>query len=82
MLNIDRQELQVTLQELYQAIYNHEQWSKDLNRSIICRLPYDNRDIADDAHRQCRFGQWYYGSPLQAPRDRPALRYRRSAPKR
>ena len=27
-------------------------------RSIICRLPVDNRDMGDDAHRQCRFGQW------------------------
>jgi len=73
MLNISRQELQGTLQQLDQAIYNHEQWSKDIARSIICRLPYDNRDIADDAHRQCRFGQWYYGNPPQALRDHPAF---------
>ena len=73
MQNIDRQELQMTMQQLDQAIYNHEQWAKDLIRSIICRLPYDNRDIADDAHRQCRFGQWYYGNPPQALRDHPAF---------
>jgi diguanylate cyclase len=73
MLNITRQELQATLQQLEQAIYNHEQWSKDIARSIICRLPYDNRDIADDAHRHCRFGQWYYGSPPQALRDHSAF---------
>lgn len=73
MLNIGRQELQATLQQLDQAIYNHEQWCKDLLRSIICRLPHDIRDIADDAHRQCRFGQWYYGSRPQALRDHPAF---------
>ncbi|MBA3005606.1 MAG: diguanylate cyclase [Proteobacteria bacterium] len=73
MLNIGKQELQATLQQLDQAIYNHEQWSKDLARSIICRLPYDNRDIADDAHHQCRFGQWYYGNRPQALRDHPAF---------
>lgn len=71
--NIGRQELQVTLQQLEQAIYNHEQWAKDLTRSIICRLTFDNRDMGDDAHRQCRFGQWYYGSPPQALREHPAF---------
>lgn len=73
MLNIGRQDLQATLQQLDQAIYNHEQWFRDLIRSIICRLPFDNRDIADDAHRQCRFGQWYYGTAPQALRDHPAF---------
>jgi diguanylate cyclase (GGDEF)-like protein len=73
MLNISRKEVQGTLQQLDQAIYNHEQWSKDIARSIICRLPYDNRDIADEAHRQCRFGQWYYGNPPQALLDHPAF---------
>lgn len=73
MLNIGKQELQTTLQQLDQAIYNHEQWLKDLTRSIICKLPYDNRDIADDAHRHCRFGQWYYGNTPQALRDHPAF---------
>jgi len=68
MLNIDHQELQSTLQQLDQAIYNHEQWSKDLIHSIICRVPTDIRDSAEDAHRQCRFGQWYYGNPPQAIR--------------
>ncbi len=74
MLNsIEMHELQSTLQQLDQAIYNHEQWSKDLTRTIICRLPYDNRDVADDAYRHCRFGQWYYLSPPQALRDHPAF---------
>ncbi len=73
MLNIDRQELQEALQQLDQAIYNHNQWSKNLTRSIICKLPYDNRDIKEDAHRQCRFGQWFYGNPPQALREHPAF---------
>lgn len=73
MLNFDRKELQSTLQQLDQSIYNHEQWSKDLVRTIICRLSYDNRDISEDAHRQCRFGQWYYGSPPQALLGHPSF---------
>lgn len=74
MHNVSKQELQDTLQQLNQAIYNHEQWSKDLIRSMICRLPYDNRDIADDAHHHCRFGQWYYGTPPQAFLDHSAFK--------
>lgn len=73
MLNVDKKGLQMTLQQLDQAIYNHEQWFTNLSRSIICRLPYDNRDIADDAHHQCRFGQWYYGNPPEALRDHPGF---------
>ncbi len=60
MFNASPEELQAALQQLEQAIYNHEQWHKELNRTLICRLPHDRRDVAADAHRQCRFGQWYY----------------------
>lgn len=60
MFNASPEELQAALQQLEQAIYNHDQWYKELNRALICRLPHDRRDVADDAHRQCRFGQWYY----------------------
>jgi diguanylate cyclase len=59
MIDIPNEELQAALQELGQAIYNHEQWYKDLTRTLLCRLPYDRRDVVEDSHRQCRFGQWY-----------------------
>jgi len=69
MIDIPNEDLQVVLRELGQAIYNHEQWHKELTRTLFCRLPYDRRDVAQDAHRQCRFGQWYYSQatePLRA----------------
>jgi diguanylate cyclase (GGDEF)-like protein len=53
---------QEALQQLKQALYSHEQWHKDIIRFVACRLPYDKRDILADAHRQCRFGQWYYST--------------------
>ena len=71
MFDID--DLQAALKELGQATYNHEQWHKDLTRVLVCHLPYDQRDVADDAHRQCRFGQWYYGSGVSRFRDHPAF---------
>jgi diguanylate cyclase len=54
------------LQELARALDNHEQWHRDLTRTIVCGLPHDPRDVADDAHRQCRFGHWYYGNASPA----------------
>ncbi len=59
---IDGEDLERVLQELTQALYDHEQWHEELTRTIICRLPHAPRDVADDAHRHCRFGQWCYGS--------------------
>jgi diguanylate cyclase len=64
---------QATLQQLSQGIYNHEQWHKDLLRALSCRLPHDLRDVAEDAHRQCRFGQWYYGVADPVLLDNPAF---------
>ncbi len=71
MFDVD--DLQAALKELGQATYNHEQWHKDLTRVLVCHLPYDQRDVAVDAHRHCRFGQWYYGSGVSRFHDYPAF---------
>jgi len=60
MLNITHDDLQSVLLQLDQAIYNHNQWYESLLRNLVCRLPYDSRDVEKDAHQKCRFGQWYY----------------------
>lgn len=52
--------LQQYVAALEQALYNHAQWHKDLIRTLICRLQPDKHDIQDNAHQECRFGQWYY----------------------
>ncbi|WP_374653032.1 diguanylate cyclase [Dongia sp.] len=52
--------MRTALKELEQASYNHDQWAEMLYSTLICRLSPDQRDIAEDAHRLCRFGQWYY----------------------
>lgn len=71
MADID--DLQLARTELDQAIYNHDQWHRELSRVLICRLPYDQRDVAADAHRQCRFGQWYYNSGRNHLHGHPAF---------
>ena len=60
MYRINREKLQAIIRELDQAMYNHNHWYQDIIRSIVCQLTFDHRDLADDAHHQCAFGQWYY----------------------
>lgn len=60
--HISNEQLHAALKALEQAVYNHEQWAEALNGTLICRLPPDQRDLSHDAHRLCRFGQWYYES--------------------
>lgn len=55
-------ELQKISFELDQALYNHQQWHKDLIRTLACRSSYDKHDIIPNSYKECRFGQWYFGS--------------------
>jgi diguanylate cyclase (GGDEF)-like protein len=58
--NLPDEQIRKALKELEQATHNHDQWAEMLFGTLICRLPPDERDISPDAHRRCRFGQWYY----------------------
>ncbi|MCJ7765575.1 MAG: diguanylate cyclase [Thiovulaceae bacterium] len=60
MLTMSRELLQSTLSELDQAVYDHDQRYKELMRSVVCKIPPDQHELSEDAHRNCRFGQWYY----------------------
>ena len=50
------------LDELKHAVDHHDQWTRQLGRTLACRLPPDPADLATDAHLQCRFGRWYHGA--------------------
>jgi len=60
MLSMDPAALRKSLEQLEQAVHDHAHWHENLIRSIICRLPCDPNDLEQNAHRECRFGQWYY----------------------
>lgn len=60
--HLDDEQMRIALKELEQATYNHDQWAETLYGTIICRLTPDERDMSEDAHHACRFGQWYYKS--------------------
>lgn len=73
MLNITHDDSRIVILQLDQAIYNHNQWHDSLLRTLVCRLPYDSRDVEKDAHRNCRFGQWYYNHPPHELRNHPSF---------
>jgi diguanylate cyclase len=60
--SMSSEQMRAAVTELDQALYNHEQWSETLYATLACHLPPDERDLAEGAHRKCRFGQWYYGT--------------------
>lgn len=72
-------EMHLALDALNQALANHDRWHEELTRTLICRLPPDQRDTEDDAHRHCRFGQWLYGPGNQHLGQHPALKEIESA---
>jgi diguanylate cyclase (GGDEF)-like protein len=55
-----REELQIILGQLEQALHSHIQWHNALIRTLICKLPGDIHDIKPRAFHECLFGQWYY----------------------
>ena len=72
-LNITHDDSRIVVLQLDQAIYNHNKWYESLLRTLVCRLPYDGRDVEKDAHRKCRFGQWYYNHPPHELRNHPGF---------
>jgi diguanylate cyclase (GGDEF)-like protein len=60
MLKMDPATSRKALDQLEHAALDHDQWHENLLRTIVCGLPRDPRDVADDAHLHCQFGRWYY----------------------
>jgi diguanylate cyclase (GGDEF)-like protein len=73
ILDMAHNDLREILLQLDQSIYNHNQWYESLLRTIICHLSYDSRDVENDAHRKCRFGQWYYKRASHELRNHPGF---------
>ena len=73
MHRISREELNAILHQLDQAIRNHEEWFESLNRQMVCHIPFDLRNIRDDAYRECQFGQWLYQYANPHLQEHPAF---------
>lgn len=73
MFKLEQNEIQAVLLQLDQAVYHHTQWYDSITRTLVCRLPHDHRDEARNAHRHCRFGQWYYGGAPDSLHKHPGF---------
>ena len=73
MFEVSHKELDSILVQIEQAIDNHDQWHRQLVRTLICKLQPDERDLAEDSHTQCRFGQWYYEHSNPSLRSHPTF---------
>jgi diguanylate cyclase (GGDEF)-like protein len=62
-----------TLEQLAQATSDHLEWHANLLRVIVCELPCAPNDLAASAHRQCRFGRWYYQRAPVELKDQPGF---------
>ena len=60
MLKMDPATSRKALDQLEHAALDHDQWHENLLRAIVCGLPRNQIDVADDAHLHCQFGRWYY----------------------
>ncbi|MCL9684543.1 diguanylate cyclase [Legionella maioricensis] len=70
---LNREELQEIIFQLEQALYNHQQWYNLIIRSLVCRLPASRYDTDSNAHKECRFGQWYYENAPEKLRKNPGF---------
>ena len=61
-------EVEATLNVLNLAIENHRRWSDNLHISILCKKPFAKDILHEAAHKQCAFGQWYYGDVSESIR--------------
>ncbi|WP_454783249.1 diguanylate cyclase [Legionella sp. WA2022007384] len=71
--SFSREELQDFIFQFEQALYNHHQWYNSIIRSLICRLPPDRHDMGSSAHKECRFGQWYYETAFKRLNQHPGF---------
>jgi len=57
---MSKDEMTSAVAALDQALYVHEKWSESVYCSLICQLAPDERDLVENPHLRCPFGQWYY----------------------
>ncbi len=70
---LTREEKRTTLNELRQAIFQHELWYENFNRTMICNQAPDDRDLKEDAHRRWPFGKWLYANGADRLNSHPSF---------
>lgn len=63
-------QLSEVIRHLETADENHRQWLRALHGALLCGGSFGPEVLDPQAHRHCRFGQWYYGNDLALLQDR------------
>jgi diguanylate cyclase (GGDEF)-like protein len=71
MFSLEPGNLLEMLERLDLARRDHAAWQDALIGTLLCRVPSDPNDLAEDSHRRCRFGKWYYGELSTQLRAQP-----------
>lgn len=66
-------EMRGSLEKLEQALFHHEEWCEALNRTLICNLSPDQRDVDQEPQQKCQFGQWLYGPTIRKLASHPSF---------
>jgi hypothetical protein len=74
MINVTAQELEAILSTIDKALGMHEAWREQIQRTLACKLPPAEADMADDAHQHCAFGCWFYSASNAHLRKLPSFR--------
>lgn len=74
MINVTAQELDTIVTTIDRALSMHDAWREQIQRTLACKLPPREADMADDAHHLCAFGQWFYGPANASLRGLPSFR--------
>lgn len=74
MINVTSEELERISTTIDEALVLHEKWRDSLHRTFSCQLAPSAADIAEDAHRHCAFGHWFYSKGNAHLHNLPAFR--------
>lgn len=74
MINVTAQELESIMHTIDNAVEMHAAWREKLHRTFICKLAPNEADMAEDAHRRCAFGKWFYSSANDHLRKLPSFK--------
>lgn len=73
MLRTNPAILQTVLAQLDQAMLEHARWRDEVLQVLTGHGHPRPTDLVPDAHRHCRFGEWYFGRALPELRDLPSF---------
>ena len=61
----EHRQIELAIDVLERAVVNHTKWLQCVHESVICGEPADKDIVAENAHQNCKLGQWYYNDATE-----------------